>query len=589
MVNTNRKKIVTGQTFRATSSLRPVQALTGLGLVCSLMLSPLLAWAQQIGVVVNDQPVVFQGIGPQQIEGRVLVPVRGVLEKIGANVQWVPQTQTVVAGNGQIDITLKIGDRHATVNTRDVMLDVPAQVISGYTFVPLRFLGEALGAEVRWDAQNQTVVIHTRPGGDRNIAGRDRDRGDIGERNHRTPRPGGPEPVINSFVQDSRPWLRAGDTVHVLLEGTPGGQAEFRIPGLVEGAPMREVAPGRYQGEWQAPNDRPLQSPETAVIGSLKVGDRSSQLIQAARPVAVDTIPPQFKDRSPDPDSHVGSPRPSIYAVFTDQGSGVDPGSVRLLLNGRDVTANATVSREFISYTPPAPLPGGPTTVQIIAADRAGNRSEADWKFIEDRRDDGGIRAIRCNADHRLQPGDTLHVEIDGTPGSKGDFSLGNIQHIPFTERSPGRYVADYAIRRGDDVNNARLTAHLLTSDGAKFERQSDNGITVATGKPLPPQIIYPGAHDTPGNPLVIRGKASPNARIHVTVDYRSKVLNVLAVKGTALDAMVQADRNGNWATQPVALNGLLNSRDVDYTISAVSVNNTGDQSDAAATHFHLR
>src|SRR5579871_3122535 len=100
----------------------------GVGLAIGLMLVTTLANAQQIGVIVNDQPVQFRGIGPQQIEGRVLVPVRGVLEKIGADVQWIPQTQTVVAGNGQIDITLKIGDRHATVNSRDVTLDVPAQV-----------------------------------------------------------------------------------------------------------------------------------------------------------------------------------------------------------------------------------------------------------------------------------------------------------------------------------------------------------------------------------------------------------------------------------------------------------------------------
>jgi hypothetical protein len=575
----NLKTIRTALTSRGPRLLRWIMSFSLL--VGVLLIAPQVG-AQQIGVTVNDQPVIFRGIGPQQIDGRVLVPVRGVLEKLGADVQWIPQTQTVVAGNGQIDITLKIGDRRAIVNAHDVMLDVPAQVISGYTFVPLRFLGEALGADVRWDAQTQTVLIHTHNGPPRD---HDHDLPPIPP-----PHPdNGPLPVINSFVQDSRPWLRGGDTIHVLLQGTPGGAAAFRIPGLAEDVPMREVSPGNYQGAWQVPTNRAIQLPATAVIGSLKVGNRMSQLIQAARPVAVDTIPPQLQDSAPSPDSHVSSPRPSIYAVFTDQGSGIDTGSVRLRVNGRDVTGEATVSHEFISYTPSSPLPGGPTSVQLVAADLAGNQTEADWKFFEDRQDAGGIRVIRDNGNHRLQFGDVLHIEIDGPPGARGYFSLGPIRQIAMQERAPGHYVADYTIRRGDDVNGAHLVADLMAPNGAKFERQSDDVISVTTGKPAPPNIIYPAGNNAPSNPLVIRGTATPNARIRVTVNYNSKVLNVLAIKGTALDAVIQADRNGRWETPRVELNGLLNNRDVEYTISAVTVSGTNQQSDATVSRFHLR
>ena len=44
--------------------------------------------AQDIRVTIDGNQVEFQDIGPQQISGRTMVPVRGVLEKLGANVSY---------------------------------------------------------------------------------------------------------------------------------------------------------------------------------------------------------------------------------------------------------------------------------------------------------------------------------------------------------------------------------------------------------------------------------------------------------------------------------------------------------------------
>ena len=115
-----------------------------------------------IRVTINGQPVQFQDIGPQQIDGRTLVPVRGVLEKLGASIAFNAQTQTVVASTPNIDIQLKIGSKTAVVNGKEVTLDTPAQTIHDHTFVPLRFLGEALGADLAWDPATRTVRILTK-------------------------------------------------------------------------------------------------------------------------------------------------------------------------------------------------------------------------------------------------------------------------------------------------------------------------------------------------------------------------------------------------------------------------------------------
>lgn len=120
-----------------------------------------IASSQGIMVRVNGDPVDFYGTQPREYDGRVLVPLRGVLEKMGAAVDWIPADQTVIATRGDMQITLPIGSRTATINHRAVSLDVPAMTIGGSTMVPLRFVGEALGADVLWSSDSRTVSIDT--------------------------------------------------------------------------------------------------------------------------------------------------------------------------------------------------------------------------------------------------------------------------------------------------------------------------------------------------------------------------------------------------------------------------------------------
>lgn len=114
-----------------------------------------------IAVAVDGQPVVFTGTGPKRIGGRVLVPLRGVLEKIGATVTWNPDMKAIHAERGTSKIDLKIGERVATVDGRTVTLDAPAVILSGSTMVPLRFMGEALGAQVVYEEVGSSTTSGT--------------------------------------------------------------------------------------------------------------------------------------------------------------------------------------------------------------------------------------------------------------------------------------------------------------------------------------------------------------------------------------------------------------------------------------------
>jgi len=100
-------------------------------------------------------------VPPVQMNGRTMVPLRGIFEALGAQVNWNADTRMIKANKGSVEVQLTIGDANAIVNGRTVVLDTPAMIVQGATMVPLRFVSEALGADVKWFEATQTVSIAT--------------------------------------------------------------------------------------------------------------------------------------------------------------------------------------------------------------------------------------------------------------------------------------------------------------------------------------------------------------------------------------------------------------------------------------------
>jgi hypothetical protein len=98
---------------------------------------------------------------PVLLDGTTLVPFRNIFETLGAKVQWEEATQTVTATKGRTHIVLQIGSSLAYKNDTAVTLHQSPRLLNGYTMVPLRFVSEALGGEVKWDGAQQTVMIRS--------------------------------------------------------------------------------------------------------------------------------------------------------------------------------------------------------------------------------------------------------------------------------------------------------------------------------------------------------------------------------------------------------------------------------------------
>ena len=109
-------------------------------------------------VMLDGQQLSFD-VAPTIENGRTLVPLRAIFEALGANVSWDATTQTIAATKGNIQVKLQIGVQTAYKNGSSINLDVPANITNGRTLVPLRFVSEALGADVKWDGNTQTIIV----------------------------------------------------------------------------------------------------------------------------------------------------------------------------------------------------------------------------------------------------------------------------------------------------------------------------------------------------------------------------------------------------------------------------------------------
>lgn len=111
-----------------------------------------------IKVTVNGKQLYFD-VNPQSIDGRTFVPMRGIFEALGAEIKWDGTTQTVTGSKGEMTVKLTINQNQAYINGKAVTLDAPATIVKGSTLVPVRFIAESLGADVKWDASTSTVII----------------------------------------------------------------------------------------------------------------------------------------------------------------------------------------------------------------------------------------------------------------------------------------------------------------------------------------------------------------------------------------------------------------------------------------------
>lgn len=186
-------------------------------------------------------------------------------------------------------------------------------------------------------------------------------------------------PAITAFGVVPVGRIEPGAELKFTLSGSPGGAATLSIDGVARDVPMREVRSGQYEGSYTI--RRMDNFPATVIVtGALSANGRT---VRAAlnQSLLADAKPPVIKNMSPhNGETVVGGNLTSVSATFDDSGGvGVDPKSVRVLLAGRDITQNSTISPQFFNFR--ADLPPGVYPVEVSAKDLAGNAVRQAWRF----------------------------------------------------------------------------------------------------------------------------------------------------------------------------------------------------------------
>lgn len=91
--------------------------------------------------------------------GVSMVPLRGIFEKLEANVQWDSKTKTITINQGDKNILMILDSTVVYVDDKVQQLLKAPEINNGRTHIPLRFVAETLGASVNWDGINYRVDI----------------------------------------------------------------------------------------------------------------------------------------------------------------------------------------------------------------------------------------------------------------------------------------------------------------------------------------------------------------------------------------------------------------------------------------------
>jgi hypothetical protein len=189
-----------------------------------------------------------------------------------------------------------------------------------------------------------------------------------------------PALALNRFVAIPVDKLEPGTELKFVAEGTPGARASFAIENVAAGIPMRETAPGRYEGSYTLKRlDKVIGG--VPIVATLEGHGQVIRSNLTRNQMLVDSRPPTIRNQQPRDGETVHATGPvSVSGTFDDRGGlGVDPKSVKISVGGHDVTPQASITREFFTYR--GELAPGRYVADVSARDVAGNPVRSAWTF----------------------------------------------------------------------------------------------------------------------------------------------------------------------------------------------------------------
>jgi hypothetical protein len=427
-----------------------------------------------IALIVNGS-VVQTDTPPRVEDGRLLVPLRVVLDALSLNVTRTGDVISVRLPSGSVELT--VGGSRATVDGKSYALDSPVVTIDGSTYAPLQVLKLALGATATYDQRGAKVSIVSALVG--RAAGAEEQRSDGGTTLNGT---------IAAIDQNAVP-----PTLTVVL-----------------GAQARTIAlnsDARFSVE-----DVTVHSQVNATLADLRVGDRVA--VRLAKDGRVIAVADYYSS-----DSGTLTALSSI-AVVLQNGKVVQPGrGSEITLNGAQAGLGDLRVGDFVTVR------RNPETGEIrqIIASRAVSSAPTQQPVAANVE----VKGFSITASRPLRAGESFDVVLLGTPGGRADFDIGDyVAGLPMHETSPGTYRGSFTIPDRFNVTQVPVYGHLSVGATTAPRAEASSTLSAAT---LPPQIpeVAPPPGETVNNvrPSIYATFVAPSA-IAINVSSVTLIVN---------------------------------------------------------------
>jgi len=358
-------------------------------------------------------------------------------------------------------------------------------------------------------------------------------------------------PLILAVNHDAADMLKLGDELNIRVIGTPGAdRAWARIGNAVTDIRLIEREPGRYSQ--RVTINEKVYAADIYVYAVLRRNGLDSEEVRAERRVTLDSEPPDCLTVTPKRDSIVYAPDTVIEATYRDGGTGIVPGRVKLLVNGLDVTAQATVSNSKVRYEARG-LPIGAVKIELALEDRIGNVTRVEWPF--NFQIPPAILEITHNADKTRNPGEALKIvaRLSVKPAKLEWLFDDRVLGESITGDAAGVYTFLYTIKPADAAGKHKIGLRCTDNNGQTETVYAAALLSIAELKAKDLAITSPADKAKAPDSITITGVAAPNAGVRITVAGSSNV--PLRPRETQVaQVVIKSDADGLWTTRPIAL-----------------------------------
>lgn len=120
------------------------------------------AEAKPISVWVEGEQAQLGGEAPIIERGTTLVPAESILDELDFEVSWDAKGKVVTGTKDKLVISFQVGKQTAVVNGTELPLLTGPKLVGKTVYVPLRFVSEVAGYEVKWNSKQRAISVEVK-------------------------------------------------------------------------------------------------------------------------------------------------------------------------------------------------------------------------------------------------------------------------------------------------------------------------------------------------------------------------------------------------------------------------------------------